>query len=208
MRIFDDFLDAIKKRPLAFIRKKYITYLETLINGYFIGRRASQIYSTRLFPLDFWFMHEFARIKYNESSSCMGWCSIILNNCNGDKETAFDRFFEIYDEFRQLRMTECVKYALTEDNIDYNNSMEHCCSMSADGKKPVFSNPLAVYLAELTDNTGWIMVVETYNQIKSEHRIFGSREKAVECAEIYFGRLSESIIEISGDNIDFGKNIL
>lgn len=207
LKLFDDFLDAVRERPFMFIRKKYITYLETLMNGYIMGRRDAKIYCTRLFPLDFWFMHEFARIKYNEKSSTAGWCNIILNNCGNDEEKAFDRFFEIYDEFKQLRMTECVKYVLTENNIEYNNSMEHGYSMSTHGKEPIFSNPVAVYLVNLTGNAGWIMLIETDSRIRTERKIFKSRERAEKCAERYFGKLSESI-EIHEDNLNFDKYII
>ncbi len=207
LKTFDDFLDAVRGRPLMFIRKKYITYLETLIRGYCMGRGDSGIYCTRLFPLDFWFIHEFVRIKYNEESSTAGWCNIILNNCGNDEEKAFDRFFEVYDEFKQLCMTECVKYVLAKDNIDYNNSMEHGYSMSIHGKEPIFSNPVAVYLVNLTGGTGWIMAVETDSEIRPERKIFESREQAEKCTEKYFGKLSEST-EIHGDNLDFDKYII
>lgn len=208
IKIFDDFLGALRKRPPMFIRKKYITYLETLINGYLMGKRDAKIYCTRLFPLDFWFMHEFVRIKYNEESSTAGWCNIILNNCDNDEEKAFDRFFEVYDEFKQLRMTECIKYVLTENNIEYNNSMEHGYSMSTYGKEPIFRNPAAVYFVNLTNDMGWITLVETESKICIENRkIFESREKAEKCTERYFGKLSEST-EIHGDNLDFDKYII
>lgn len=205
IKLFDDILDAIKKRPLMCIRKKHITYLETLINGYFMGKKD---YRTHLFPLDFRFMHEFAKVKYHESSSTAGWCNIILKNCDGDEEKAFDRFFELYDEFKQLRMTECAKYVLTESNIDYNNSMKHGYSVSAHSKEPIFSKPIAVYLIHLTNNTGWIVLTETDSRICiNEIMIFESREQALESAEKYFGKLPESI-KIHGDNMDFDKYII
>lgn len=153
-------------------------------------------------------MHDFASLKFGEYPSSAGWCRIILKNRGGDEEKAFDRSFELYDEFRQLRMTECIKYFLTAENIEYNNSMEHCYSMTENGKEPVFNNPTAVYLVRLTEETGWIMAVETVDSIQLDgYRIYANLEKHMKNAECHFGELGNGI-EIGRDNLNFGKNII
>lgn len=173
-----------------------------------MGGQNAGLYADKLFPLSFRFMHDFVALKYGEYPSSAGWCSIILKNCGGDEEKAFDRFFELYDEFRQLRMTECIKYFLTAENIEYNNSMEHCYSITVNGKEPFFNNPIAVYFVRLTEETGWIMAVETMDSVRLDgYRIYASLEKLMKNAEHHFGELRNGI-EIGRDNLSFGKNII
>ncbi len=80
------------------------------------------------------------------------------------------------------------------------------------GKEPIYCNPLAVYVIELTISA-CLLAVETDDAIRPDIRFFSSPEKArggslfPEGAKIYFGSI-DSWEEFTAENISFDKNIL
>lgn len=204
-----ELIERIRERPGMWLGRKSISLLNVFLSGY---RAAEMDYNIRteqrqqLLPLNWWFMHEFSKIKCNEYESTAGWCNIILNHCGGDEKAALDKFYEFFDEFKSLKMVNGRKAVLSRENIYYNDSMEHCRHEYIDRIESSYKNPIAVYIAELSGNNGFVTVIETEERIEIEHNIFRSCKKSEEFAESRFGKI-ESWQDIQGDNIIFGKPV-
>lgn len=207
----DDMINTIRKRPGLFLGNNSITALWHFLNGYQAAERDFGVdWKGELFPLRFKYMSEFINIRL-ECHNNLGWCSHILTFCNGDEKKALDMFFDLYDEYKQIGMKKYWKAVLSEENIQWNNSMEHGVSMKNNEKGPMFVDPVAVYVIELTISA-YILAVETLNYIKLEPRFFQSLESAKSgtipfSAQTYFGKI-DSWEEVEGSNIVFEKNII
>lgn len=228
MYIFD-MIDLIRRRPAMFIGSNSITALFHYLNGF---QAAEQRYDIcrkeKLFPLPFQYMHEYTGYRLQDRSTA-GWCRQILNSCDGNEEAALQKFFEFYDGLKQVGMNGYWKAALSEDNIAWNDQMKRAyrCTNSnnpnasslglytlADlpDREPVYCNPQAVYVIELTIPV-WILAVETASDVQLEIQFYTSLEKAKgggpfpEGAETYFGRI-DSWEEFTASNISFDKNIV
>lgn len=218
-------IDNIRKRPGMYLGKNSITALIHFLNGYQAAERELVGHSGELFPLPFRYMHEYTGYRLKNRSS-MDWCYQLLHSCDGDEEAALWKFYEFYDGFIRVRMKRYWRSILSEDNITWNNQMEHAYRMrpktSETGfytvkemtfvKEPIYHNPFAVYVIELTI-PAYILAVETSSAIQLIPRFFSSPESAKgighfpEGAEIYFGPI-ESWEEFTGRNISFAKNIV
>lgn len=131
-----ELIDRMRERPAIWLGKKSITLVNVFLWGYEAAERDYNIKiksKKQLLPLDWWFMHEFTKIKCHEYESTAGWCNIILNHCGGDEKLAFDKFYEFFDEFKSLKIKSGRKAVLSK------------CSKS----ELIYKNPLAVYIAEL-----------------------------------------------------------
>ncbi len=204
-----EIIERMKERPGLWLGRKSISRMQVFLAGYGTAEMDYNVkreHPNQLFPLDWWFMHEFAKIKCNEYESTAGWCNIILKHCGGNEEAALDKFYELADELRSMKMKSGRKALLSEENIRYNDSMEHCRHTYTDRIEPCYKNPAAVYIAGLSGNNGFVTAVETEEKIKIERYIFRSLKNAEEFAERHFGKI-ENWQDITGDNIDFGKPV-
>lgn len=211
-------IDTIRKMPSLFLDSNKITALWHFLNGYQAAERANGICQKgELFPLPFQYMHEYTAYRLQDLSTA-GWCYQILNSCNGVEDIALQKFFEFYDELKQIEMKRYWKAVLSEDNIAWNDQMKgayRCSRPDISGfgpysmdatKEPIYHNPLAVYVMELTIPI-CIIVVETTADIRPEIRFFTSLEKAKKGAESYFGSI-DSWIEFTASDISFGEKIV
>lgn len=155
-----------------------------------------------LFPLDFWYFHEFAKIKTGAHRSVPGWRNLILEACGGDEKKGLEMFFTLYDEFEQLRPIQYWKAVLTAENIAYNDDCRHCYRMKdphGTERQPIYNKPLAAYIIELDliGKTAYLLVVETEDTIEVEHWFYKSFEQAArnrcipESAATYFGKIDD-----------------
>lgn len=204
MSIFN-MIDRIRKRPGMYLGSCSITALSHFLCGYQAAELDYGLYRRgNIVPLQFEYMHEFTKMKLSSRDN-RGWCGHILKFCNGDEEKALNQFFELYDEFVQIRIKRYWKAVLTEKNIQWNNSMEHAYTMSENGKKPIYENPIAVYVIELTI-PAYVLAVETSNDMKFGTQFFPSFEQAKGShtipagAEVYFGKI-DLWEEFSDDSI-------
>lgn len=198
-------IETIRVRPGIYLGSNSITALMHFINGYRFAERETEDFSSQapaptLFPLDFWYFHEFTKIKLGFSSSVPGWKNLILETCGGDEKKALETFFPMFDEFRNIRPVRYWKAVLTAENIAYNDGCEHCYRMTGtdhSAREPIYENPLAAYIIELdlTDKTAYLLAVETKADIRPEHWFYESFEQAArnrhipESAETYFGKI-------------------
>ncbi len=210
MKTFEP-IERLRQKTALYIGEKSITRLYAFLTGYATaehdyGLTENAEPSNSLLPLNWWFMHEFAKIKCGEKESTSGWCEMILRYCNGDESVALDRFFELFDEFKSLKMANGKKAVLNAENRYYNSSMKHCHKEVAGKAEPCYKNPIAVYICKLSGNNGFIAAVETEEKVEIADCIFRSLNQAEEFAKIFFGKI-EYWQKLQGDNIDFGKPV-
>lgn len=194
-------VETIRRRPGMYLGSNSITPLMHFIDGYkFAQNELGKDKNSEIFPLDFWYFHEFVKVKLGFSSSVAGWCNLILQSCNGDEKKALEMFFTLYDEFEQIRPVKYWKAVLTAENIEYNNSCRHCYRMTGEDheeREPIYDKPLFAYIIELdlVGKTAYLLVVETENSVEAEHWLYNSFEQAAssdcipESAETYFGKI-------------------
>ena len=203
-------INCIRKRPGMYLGSNSITALSHFLNGYTIAESDfGADFQRELFTLDFHFMHDFVKMRFNEENN-IGWCNNILNYCDNNEEKGLEIFFELYDEFKNIKMKRCYKAVLSEENIQYNNNMKYTHTMRGNAPEPVFKNPLAVYVIEL-DISAFIAAVETDTYIRLEHQFFTSLENAKSGSipfgvEMYFKKITEWR-EYFKNNISFDKII-
>lgn len=215
-----DMIDTIRRRPGMFLGCNSITALRHFLDGYQAAEREYSIYrKEELFPLPFQYMHEYTGYRLQDLST-KGWRRQILDACNGEEETALQKFFEFYDDFRQIGMKGYWKAVLSEENIAWNDQIKtaYRCSYPDNSvlgpytiddltvREPVYCSPLAVYVIALTI-PACILAVETAADIRLKIRFFVSPEKAKGSAESYFGPI-DSWEEFVAENISFSKNIV
>ena len=237
--IFYKMLDTMRKRPGMWLGTPDITKLRTYIDGYLHAvhdlENKNAKPQTTLFPLDFKFMHEFARIKTGSYGSAAGWANLILEECGGDERAALERFFEYLDEFRSLKAVSMKKAVLREDNILANDNMLYSYRVDvlqdispqdiADDddryvrhgeligiKSPIYDSPKAVYLIGLSGSSGFICAVETASEVRLINYIFRSQQiiadkRACESPEHVFGKINTFAEADCAENPDFGKPV-
>ncbi len=220
-------LDSIRKQPGLYLGSKSITSLSHYLDGYQAAEREfAPKRKGLLFPLPFQYMHDYTSYRLKNPRSSMGWHDQILRLCEGDEEAALWKFYELYDGFIRVRMRKYWKAVLSKENIAWNNQMEHAYTIrpkkSGTGpcgfneltyvKEPVYLEPLAVYMIELTI-PAYILAVETASDIQPKPSFFTSPESARETghfpegAEIYFGPIG-SWEEFTGRTLAFHKSIV
>ncbi len=201
----------IQTRPGMYIGSNTITSLEHFLDGYQAAERDFGVGMCRngnLFPPDFYYMHNFADFRLQTECLCAGWRHNILTYCHGDEEKALNLFFDLYQEFRQLKMKRYWKAVLTKENIAWNDKMKRCYSVREHGPEPVYKNPIAVYALELTIPV-CMLAVETTSEVLTERQFFSSADEAKgnhSGAEIYFGKI-DTWEEAEANNLYFNKVI-
>lgn len=202
----------IQTRPGMYIGSNALTPLSHFLEGYRAAERDLGVcWHGNLFPLDFRFMHSFADARLHTECVCAGWCHNMLTFCHGDEEKALNLFFDLYQEFIQVEMKRYWRAILTKENIERNDKAERCCVMKEHGPEPVYKNPIAVYVLELTI-PAYMLIVETTNEVHTETLFFSSAEEARgnSCipsgAETYFGKI-DTWEEFEANNLYFDKVI-
>lgn len=202
----------LQTRPGAYLGSKAITPLFHFLNGYQAAERALGVcWRGNLFPLDFQFMHSFSDLRLGTKCACAGWCRNILTACHGDEEKALALFFELYREFTQVGMKRYWKAGLAKENIEQNDSMEHGYAMKGHGPEPVYKEPIAVYVLELTI-PAYLLLVETTAEVYTESLFFSSAQEAKgkkaipRGAEGYFGKI-DTWEEFAAESLWFDKVI-
>lgn len=201
----------IQTRPGMYLGSIALTPLHHYVDGYQAAECDLGICRHDLFPLDFYYMHNFTDFRLETKCLCAGWCHNILTVCHGNEEKALNLFFELYQEFRQIEMKRYWKAILTKENIEWNDSMEHGHAVKEHGAEPIYRNPIAVYVLELTIPV-YMLVVETANEVRMEPLFFSSIEEAKGSnsihsgAETYFGKI-DIWEEFKARNLYFDKVI-
>ncbi len=186
-------IEKLRARPGMYLGTNSITALWHFINGFRFALLENGREKRGLFPLDFSFIHEYAYMLYGGARAA-GWRNNILESVGGDEEKALKRFFEVFDGFKEIRADGCWRAVLSEENIAYNNGMDHGYALRGDKKESVFSDPINVYIIGLTVGA-YLLAVETADGLRTEGFFYPSFEHAAgdkrfpEGAEVYFGKI-------------------
>ena len=97
-----ELLDLIKRRPDLLLTSKSISSLLNYINGYLAIPYRNNMYHQGEQDIEqFWnWIHN----KVKPGSERCTMYSILLIECNGDEEKAFDKFFDYLDEFKRKQV--------------------------------------------------------------------------------------------------------
>ena len=205
-----DITERIGQRPEIYLGGKYIVLLKTFLDGYRACELDNGNYtngSYRLFPLNFSNIQDFVCLKTNIYSA-EGWDRILMRLC-GSQESAFDKFFEIYGEFINLRMSRGWRAELLRDNIAHNNSMRYdYIQVSPIEKRPVYINPVSVCIVELSGKNGFLLLVETESEVLCDGGFMTSAVQAKRRIQTLFGTVRGGYpIEDDKNNIEFEKPV-
>lgn len=205
-------IQQIQTRPGMYIGSNALTPLSHFLEGYRAAERDLGVcWHGSLFPLDFQFMHSFVDVRLQTDCVCAGWCCNILTFCHGDEEKALNLFFDLYQEFVRVEMKRYWRAVLTKENIERNDKMEHCYVVKEHRSEPTYTNPIVVYVLELTI-PAYMLIVETANEVRTETLFFSSAEEAKgngripDGAEAYFGKI-DTWEEFEANNLYFDKAI-
>ncbi len=94
--------EVLRKRPAMYLGRKSLTAFVDFTFGYSFAMEQYAIEDRNndpfLIPGEF---HEWVRNWYKIEPTAKGWWNLILERTDSE-ETALDKFFELYDEFRCL----------------------------------------------------------------------------------------------------------
>lgn len=98
--------------------KKSITVLKTFIDGYVTCEGFNEI-SAALVP-PFHLFLPWVQMIYNHDGSYYNWDGIILQNSDNDEAKAFEKFLELFDEFRKLKLNVISAAINDADSINFS----------------------------------------------------------------------------------------
>jgi len=141
------FLEIIRHRPGMYIGNCTLSTLEIYINGYTTSLHNNQISEKHEF-LPFSYFRMFLDWKYNQSFIFSLSRIIHLKNDVNDKE-ALLVFFELLDEFKQIRPLWAKKAVLTEMNIN-----TYLAGLKEESRATIVV-PDTIYIVEFSHSFGY-----------------------------------------------------
>lgn len=167
-----DFLDypPFRIRPWMYLGTPYISTLRTFINWFLTAEGLYCIESKKTFP-DFWYFHEFVKVKYNWTGSTAWWNGIILDECKWDEKLAFDTFFTLFDEFKKIYIEEILYCTLQEKNLDFHIKNTQRRRFYNNAWWPAYHKALSVYIFKCSHNfwyVYWILDERWFNEQNCE----------------------------------------
>ena len=169
---------------------KSLTVLKSFLDGasYALYKLGLDEDDNILNPIPFRFFNDFVANYYDYYESTSGWKSMILKMNKNDEELCFDVFYMLFDKFHSIRIANKYKCILTPEHIEYcHNSTKQMLPPSYIQKEPIFINPKAIFLIELSEDSGCLCMVELLNKIILEMHLFKNRNYAIEHFNTYFG---------------------
>ena len=189
-----DIMDGVREKPALFMGSKSITALRNFLDG---AIYASQILGidddgcNDFSPIPFRFFNDYVAQFYNYFESTSGWMNMILNKNNGEEKDSFDIFYKLLDDFRSINISKIQKCVLTQEQINYHMENEYTnkrvLNNDSNQIEPLFIGPKAIYLLELSNNSGYLCMVEG-NETNFLHSfLLRSRQSAIEYFKSSFG---------------------
>lgn len=113
-----DFLQNVRKHHSSILGEKTrLTDLNNLILGYSCN-------TTKEGNPPFLYFNVWVKQKFNKWGANMHWTKAILQECKNDEEKAFWHFFELLDQFTQLKPLNIYSCNLSEDNFAHYYSKD------------------------------------------------------------------------------------
>lgn len=97
-------LDAMRQKPHLWLTTKSIIALQDFLNGYMQLGFADDIYypgEPNIDDFKYWILNRDQR----ELGVGNSYSTVLLHECNGNEEKAFDKFFEYLDKFKSGQRT-------------------------------------------------------------------------------------------------------
>ena len=163
-----------------------------------------------LLPLPFGFFNSFVANYYKRRGWSIGWRRIILQETHSDEEKGFEAFYEIFDEFKKLSIQQCQFAVLSKANIKYHHSEKSTYKRyrvpNEHGAEPLFDNPNKVFVIQLSDDMGYLCMVNTDSKHRLERWIYNKKSDVDEFVERNFGKV-KGWKSLEADNIDLYMEI-
>lgn len=188
-----DIIDGVRERPALFMGSKSITVLRNFLNGAVYASHTLGIDDSYndFSPIPFRFFNDYVAQFYNYFESTSGWMNMILDKNNGDEKASFDIFYTLLDNFRSINISKIQKCILTQEQINYHIENEYAPKRvlhnDCNRIEPLFIDPKAIYLIELSNNSGYLCMVEGYDTIFLHSVLLRSRQSAIKYFRSSFG---------------------
>ncbi|MDE7292854.1 MAG: hypothetical protein K2N72_00360 [Oscillospiraceae bacterium] len=212
--MFDKMLNLVRKRPALYFGENSIRHFQSFIIGYSLALDEYKIieWEKEKFaadtPLPFWFFYEFTAKKFGYHESTAGWARIISDNVGDGNMESWKRFLEIYDEFRDMRITGCAKAVPNEENIKFSDELpikEKLEIGNGEFKEhKIFDKPLGIYLLTLTGGYE-LFLCECEDYILADDSLL-DKGKGILMAKKFFGDIT-NISKCDIHDIPCGKEI-
>jgi len=180
-----DIMDGVRERPALFMGSKSITALKNFLDGavytsHILGIDDGYNYFS---PIPFRFFNDYVAQYYNYFESTSGWMNMILYKNNGEEKVSFDTFYTLLDNFRSITISKIQKCVLTQEQINYHTEYEYASkrllNKGCNRIEPLFIDPKAIYLIELSNNSGYLCIVECDDTIFLHSSLLRSRQSAI-----------------------------
>lgn len=204
-----EIIDIIRPRPKIFLGVAGVTPLRNFLDGYLtaLGQYFPQANTTVLPPLPFWFFHEYVKVRCGFDESTSSWNNMILNRSGGNEEQALKEFYRLYDGFRALRLESCRTATLDEKNRHFHVNESGISRTVGDGTPgPCYPDAEKVYILELTDGIGYLVLVEMRQTIEIEYHIYRKESAVMEHVERFFGKVENWMLG-NVERLEFQKPI-
>ncbi len=186
MLLIYDILDSVRERPALLMGSKSITVLRNFLDG---AGYASHIFGiddgyNDFSPIPFRFFNDYVARFYNYIECTAGWTNMILDRNNGDEQASFDKFYTLLDNFRSINISKIHKCALSQEQIDYHIESEFAPKRilhnDCNQIEPLFIQPKEIYMIELSNNSGYLCMIDGYGTSYLHSSLLTSREAAIE----------------------------
>jgi len=151
-------LKALRLRPRMYLDSHSITKLRTFLDGYHCALYNFNVKENpqkTILPLPFYFFHKYTAYRFGYGESTIGWHNIILDQTNRDEEKAFNLFFDLLDDFKELKISKCFVADLNKDNVKYHVTDKHAPKRTFgkdfEFREPAYRSPLRISYIEVSD---------------------------------------------------------
>ncbi|KJD39619.1 hypothetical protein [Paenibacillus polymyxa] len=195
MSKFSSVMNLIKEKPGMYLGKKSFTMLYGFITGFSYAEEDNKLedHST-LFPLPFWFFHEFVKVKLGYYESTSGWYNMIFEKNNYDEDFSVDVFFQLYDEFNNLKIQSCISAILSEENKHFHihdpSTPKRLTGSDENGNplyEPYFSDPEQIFLIKMPNGLGYLRVITTKKTCFLVFKFSNHEKESTEYFHRFFG---------------------
>jgi hypothetical protein len=147
-----ELLAQMKKRPAMWLRSPTVYSLEAFLNGF----ACAQLPGPSAWP-SLWLLHDWTAHKFNQSSSA-GWAYILTKQCQGDEKAALNLFFQLFEEFKELRIVRLLEIQLDPAAYAFYWSDE-CQVRRHIGSDPTrLPPPDSICVIQLSDGLGYYVL--------------------------------------------------
>lgn len=124
-----ELLALVKRRPAMWLGKAEISAFKNFLDGFFYAQRSYDPHAFEWPPFEL--VQDWVELHLNRGPGSESWAGLLLTHYQGDEAAALQRFFELLDEFQQVRVVRGLQISLSPDNRAFY--------YSDDCKRPVYS---------------------------------------------------------------------